>query len=186
MSLLNPCITQIDKYSFKVVDITTDQTYDTTGIDLSTVTAAKLVFKNLFDNTTYEIDILSDWAYVLADGLTINITSFPDGLMSGYDYFPDWMYQITIVYTYNSVEYSKARTVGFRTIISTIVFQQLQQSDWVKTLKCGCGCEKYSTSFRKFNFLDGLEIASANCLITQYTEILTALYKLTGTVHEYS
>jgi len=186
MALLNICVTEVDKYSFKVWDITTDQTYATAGIDLSTVTAATLTFKNLYDNSTYTIDILSDWAYVLADGLTINITDFPDGLMSTYAYFPDWMYSVTITYTYNSISYSKLKTIGFREIISTIVFQQLQQSDWVDQLKCGCGCEKYSTSFRKFNFLDGLTIASENCLITQYTEILTTLYKLTGTTHEYS
>ena len=184
--LLNPCITQIDKYSFKVVDTTTDQTYDTTGVDLSNVTAATLTFKNLYDNTSSVIDILDDWEYVLADGLTININDFPNGLMSGYNYFPDWFYSVTITYTYNTISYSKVRTIGFRTIISDIVFQQLQQSDWVVATKCGCGCEKYSSSFRKFDYLDKLEIASANCLITQYEELLIALYKLTGTTHEYN
>ena len=186
MAQLNPCIVEVDKYSFKVFDVTTQQTYDASGTDLTNVTAATLTLKNLYDDTTYTLDILDDWAYVLGDGLTINITSFTDGLMSGYTYFPDWMYEFTVSYTYNTIVYNKVRTVGFREIISTIVFQQLQQSDWVATLKCGCGCEKYSTSFRKFNFLEGLAIASENCLITQYEEILTALYKLTGTVHEYN
>ena len=186
MSLLNPCVIEIDKWSFLVKDTTTQQTYDDAGIDLTTVTAAKLVFKNLYDDSEYEIDILSDWAYLLGDGITINVTQFPDGLMSTYDYFPDWMYEVSIVYTYNTLEYTASTTVGFRDIISHIVYQQLQQDDWKQTLGCGCGCEKYSTSLRKFDYLHGLQIASENCLINQYTTILLALYKLTGTTHEYA
>lgn len=186
MSLLSPCVTEINKYSFLVKDTTTQQTYDTAGVDLTTVTAAKIVFKNLFDGETYEIDVLSDWEYLLGDGVTINITDFPDGQMGEYTEFPDWMYKTTVEYTYDSKEYSPSRLTGFRATITNIVNQQLQQSDWVKELKCGCGCEKYSTSFRKYDWLDKLSIASYNCLINQYNEIMLALYKLTGTTHEYA
>lgn len=186
MPILSICASEVDEYKFKVWDTTTDQAYADSGIDLSTVTAASLLFKDLKTGTTYTIDILNDWAYVLGDGLTINILDFPNNKMGDYEYFPDWTYSITIQYTYNSVQYSSSKSIGFRHIISNIVYQQLQQSDWVKEMKCGCGCEKYSTSFRKFDYLNGLEIASNNCLLAQYTDILLALYKLTGTTHEYS
>ena len=102
MSLLSPCVTEINKYSFLVKDVTTQQTYDTAGVDLTTVTAAKIVFKNLFDSETYEIDVLSDWEYLLGDGITINIVDFPSGQMGDYTEFPDWMYEITVEYTYDS------------------------------------------------------------------------------------
>lgn len=186
MSLLNPCVRQVDEYSFIVEDATTDQAYDAAGVDLSTVTAAKIVFKDLYTNETYDIDIIANWSYLLGDGLTINIADFPDYQMGDYEYFPDYMYHVSVVYTYGGREYTAGRYVGFREKISKIVYQQLQQSDWVKELKCGCGCEKYSTTFRKFNYLQGLQIAAKNCLINQYNEILLALYKLTGTVHEYA
>lgn len=186
MPLLQICVQQIDEYKFKVWDTTLKQTYDDAGIDLTTVTAATLEFKDLKTGTIYSIDILSDWNYVLGDGLMVNVLDFPNNQMGEYDFLPDWMYLITIKYTYNSVQYSSSKTIGFRAIISNIVYQQLQQSDWVKELKCGCGCEKYSTSFRKFDYLDKLELASNHCLIMQYEEILIALYKLTGTTHEYS
>jgi hypothetical protein len=186
MPLLSICASQVNEYSFKVWDTTLQQTYDDAGINLDTVTAATLEFKDLKTNLTYTINILSDWEYVLGDGLLINILDFPNDKMGEYEYFPDWMYDLTVKYTYNSVEYSSSKTIGFRSIISNIVYQQLQQSDWVKELKCGCGCEKYSSAFRKFDFLDKLELASIHCLITQYEELLLALYKLTGTTHEYS
>lgn len=186
--LLNPSVTQINKYSFLVKDLTTDQTYAAAGVDLSTVTAATLTFKKAYQSSTESvtIDIFSDWSYVLADGLTINVTDFPNNQFNGYDYFVDWFYSISITYTYNSKSYTKTATVGFRKIINDVVIQQLQQSDWVKELKCGCGCEKYSTTWRKFDYNRLLETASANCLIVQYQELLLALYKLTGTTHEYS
>ena len=183
--LLNPVITQINKYSFLIKDSTTAQMYTEAGVDLSTVTSATVTFKKAYlPTTTYTITIGTDFQYILGDGLTINITDFPDNLVYDQDHIPDWMYTISVIYTYNSRDYTKTRTVGFREVISAIVFAQLQQSDWVKELSCGC--EKYSLSMRKFNYLRGLEIASDQCLIMQYQEILMALYKITGTTHEYS
>jgi len=189
MSLLSPSVSQINKYSFLVKDTTTAQAYTDAGVDLTTVTTASLVIKKAYlpdAGSTYTIDISSNWAYLLGDGITINVTDLPNNLFDGYAYFPDWMYSISVVYTYNSTEYTKEVIIGFRRIIKDVVMQQLQQADWVQELKCGCGCEKYSTSFRKFNYLDGLEIASDNCLTAQYQEILLALYKLAGQTHEYS
>lgn len=186
MPIANVCISEIDQYSFKVWDTTTQQMYDDAGIDLTTVTAASLEFKDLKTNDIYTVDITSDWSYFLGDGITVNVLDFPDSQMGDYDYFPDWTYNVKVKYTYNAVEYNTSKSVGFRARISNIVYQQLQQSDWVKELKCGCGCNKYSSSFRKFDWLDKLKIASEMCLLTQYTEILTSLYKLTGTTHEYA
>ncbi len=184
--ILNPCVRQISKYSFIVQDVQTEENYVSAGIDLTAVTAAKITFKNLFTNLSYDIDIFSRWAYLLGDGVTINITDFPNFQMGIYDHFPDWSYSISVVYVLGGVTYSNTRITGFRDTISNIVYQQLQQSDWVKELRCNCGTDKYSTSLRKFNYLDGLRIASKNCLTTQYNEIVLALYKLTGTVHEYA
>lgn len=186
MPLLNICVKQLDEYRFLVWDTTTEQTYTEAGIDLTTVTAATLEFKDLKTNAIYTLDILLDWSFVLGDGLTVNILDFPDNKMGEYEYFPDWTYNVIIKYTYLTIPYQSSKSIGFRSIISNIVYQQLQQSDWVKDLKCGCGCEKYSTPFRKFDYLNGLEIASKNCLLAEYNEILLALYKLTGTTHEYS
>ena len=182
--LLNPCITQIDKYSFLIKDNTTAQMYAEAGVDLSSVTSASITFKKAYQpTTTYTINIGTDFQYILGDGLTINVTDFPDNLVYGEDHIPDWMYTVSVIYTYNSRSYTKTRTVGFRDTIAAVVYAQLQQSDWVKELSCGC--EKYTSSMRKFNYLRGLELASEHCLIVQYQEILTALYKLTGTTHEY-
>lgn len=184
--ILNPCVRQIDKYSFIVQDLQTSENYVSAGVDLTTVSTAKITFTDLYSNTSYDIDILTRWAYLLGDGVTINVAEFPNFQMGAYDHFPDYMYTISVVYAYLGVVYTNARTTGFRATISNIVYQQLQQSDWVKELKCNCGCEKYSTTFRKFNYLDGLKIASKNCLTSDYIKILLALYKLTGTVHEYA
>ena len=182
--LLNPVITQIDKYSFLIKDSTTAQMYTEAGVDLTSVTSASITFKKTYQpTTTYTITIGTDFQYILGDGLTINVTDFPDNKVYGEDHIPDWMYSVSVIYTYNGRSYTKMRTVGFRENISTIVYAQLQQSDWVKELSCGC--EKYSSVMRKFNYLRGLELASRHCLIVQYQEILMALYKLTGTTHEY-
>ena len=187
MAILKAQAKQIDKYSFLVWDCTTQQMYDDTGIDLtSNVTAAKIVFKDRKTGTEYEIDVLSRWSYILGDGLTLNILEFPDGMMGDYDYFPDYMYDISVVYTYTGNEYTSTKIIGFRTIISDIVIQQLQQANWLEELKCGCGCKKYASSFRKFDFLKRLGVASDLCLINEYLKILMALYKLTGTTHEYA
>ena len=186
MALLSICVTQINKYSFKVFDTTLQETYDTAGVDLSTVTAAKLTFKNLYDNSTYEVDILDKWSYLLDDGTLINVMDFPNMKMGDYSYFPDYMYEITVTYTYNSVSYTSVKTIGFRSIITGIINQQMQQSDWISQLKEECCSGKSATTRRKYNYLDLLSIASANCLISHYTELLLSLYKLTGTTHEYN
>lgn len=187
MAIAQICIKEIDEYRFMIWDTTTQQMYDNAGIDLSSdVTAAYLDFIDLKTNTKYTINILPSWEYFLGEGITVNILDFPDNTMGDYEFFPDWSYTATVRYTYSGVEYSTRKSVGFRAKISNIVYQQLQQSDWAKEIKCGCGCEKYSTTFRKFDYLNGLEIASDNCLLAQYTDILLALYKLSGITHEYS
>lgn len=185
MSLLSPCVKQLSKYSFLVWDTTTQETYDNAGVDLTTVTSAKIIFKNLYDNSTYEIDITSNWQYLLGDGTTIHILDFPGGKMGEYEFFPDYMYEIKVSYVYGGTTYTATKTTGFRKIISFRVYQQIQQSNWVDELKCGCGCEKYSTGFRKFDYLHNLEVASNNCMIVEYNKILLALYRITGTKHEY-
>ena len=91
MPILNPCVRQIDKWSFIVEDVQTQQAYDSANIDLTTVTAASVTFKNLYDNETYTVNVLSNWAYLLGDGLTINIANFPTGTTGDLDYFPDWI-----------------------------------------------------------------------------------------------
>jgi len=187
MSILRLSVNQISRYSFLVKDNTTQQRYDDAGIDLTSgVTAATLTITNLYDSTTYDINILSDWAYILGDGITINMTDFPDNTISDYAYFPDWFYRFKVTYTYNGVEYFTTREVGFSYYIKNIVFQQIQQSDWKQTIGCGCGCEKYDTSIRKFNWLKALDIANELCLINEFNTTVLALYKLTGYTHEYS
>lgn len=187
MSILRLSVSQINRYSFLVKDITTQERYDAVGVDLTTgVTAATLTVTNLYDNESYDIDILSDWAYLLDDGITVNMTDFPDNKLGNYAYFPDWFYRFKVTYTYNGVQYSASKEVGFRYYIKNVVFQQLQQSDWKQTIGCGCGCEKYNTSIRKFNWLKALEIASDLCLVNEFNTTLLALYKLTGYTHEFS
>jgi hypothetical protein len=188
MPLLNACTRQIDKYSFLIWDTTTQEMYDAAGIDLtSNVTAARIDFTDLRTGTTYAIDILSRWSYLLGDGITINIaTDFTGGVMGDYNYFPDWSYTIAVVYTYLGTEYTSSKTIGFRAIVSNVVYQETQQMDWNEELKCWCGCAKESLTSRKFNYLRALEKASNNCLITQYNTILLALYKITASTHEYA
>lgn len=183
--LLNPVVNQINKYSFLVTDATTQQTYDEAGVDLSTATNVVLSIQKAYNpEVTYEINVSSNLQYILDGGLTVNVNDFDGNLVFGLDHFPDWMYEVTVSYTYQGLRYNKKEVVGFRSTITDIVIQQLQQSDWVKELSCGC--EKYSLTIRKFNYLRGLTLASENCLIMQYQEILLALYKLTGTTHEFS
>ena len=181
MSILVLCAEQVDKYNFKVWDRTTQEAYDAAGVDLSSVSSAKIVLKNMFDLSEYEVDILSRWSYLLGDGIIINVTDLPDSW--SVSYFPDWMYEIKVKYTYGGKDYSYIRSIGFRSIITDKVIQQLQQSDWAVEFECGC--EKYSTSFRKFDFLNMLEVASRNCLANQYVKILKALYRLSGERHGY-
>ena len=46
--LLNPVITQIDKYSFLIKDSTTEQMYTEAGVDLTSVTSASITFKKAY------------------------------------------------------------------------------------------------------------------------------------------
>lgn len=183
--ILQLCVQQVDKYSFTIKDITTSEMYAGAGISLaSQVTAATLQIKNLYDNSTTTINVLSKWPYILTDGATVNIVDLPNNTFGGYDYFPDYMYEFTLSYTYAGRPYSSSQSVGFRAIISSVVYQQLKQEDWKKTL--GCGCYKASLSLRKFNYLKGLQYASENCLVQDYITVLLALYKLAGEEHDYS
>ena len=170
-----------------VKDSTTAQIYNDAGIVDFSVTTAKIVFKNTMDDSEYEIDILANWDYLLGcDGLTINIIDFPDLLMSNYKYFPDGVYETTVVYTYQGIEYSDLSTTGFKYLIDKVIAQQLLQSNWKKELHCDCNCKKYSTSIRKFNWFMMLGYAAGKCLYTEYMRILRALYKLTGEKYEFT
>lgn len=166
-------VEQIDKYSFTV--------FETLG-EVPTVTSAILKFFSPFTQLTYEVDVTAKWPQIIsANGGVVNISEFPGGLMDGYDYFPDGTYKVTM--DVDTGTYTSTINIGFSKIIQDIVAQQATQSDW--KLELSCSCEKYSTSFRKFNYLKLLEFAEANCLIDEYQEILEALYKLTGTPYEY-
>jgi len=191
MSILRLCTTQIDECNFNIKNITPQQTYDDLGIDLTdgSVTAATLSFRKYNDTVanTVTIDILADWAYVFqCTGLNINITDFPELTFMGYDYFPDWMYQTIITYTYNGTEYTDTVQKGFLKRIYSVVEQQMMQANWKKELACTCGCESYTTTLRKWNYLQMLGIAENLCLINEFQTILLSLYKITGTIHEYN
>lgn len=193
MAILSHCTTQIDEYSFRIWNVTSQETYDNAGINLTngSVSQASLRFKkvNDTDDNSQVIDITSRWNHLFDcqnTGITINISEFTDHEFLGFTYFPDWMYTTTITYTYNGVEYSDSKTVGFRSIISRILYQQLQQADWKKELACSCDCQKYSSVARKFGWLMNLRYASELCLINEYLSTLMGLYKITQTQHEFS
>jgi len=186
--ILAICAQQIDEYSFSVWNTVTTQTYAEAGIDLFTVTEATLFFKKVNDLAANEVsvDISDDFQYLFATGgLTINFEDFGEDLINGFDYFPDWMYEIRIEYTYSGTEYSAATTVGFLKIIRNIVNQQMMRSNWKKELSCSCGCDNYNSTLRKWNYLMMLDIAAKLCLISEWQYTLLALYKLTGTDHDF-
>lgn len=167
-------VEQVDRYSFNVKEIKGE---------VPTVTTAFLNFYNPYTELTYQVDVTSKWSQIItANGADINISEFPGGVMGDYDYFPDGLYQVEI--DVDSGTYVSRVNVGFSEIIQEVVAQQATQSDW--KLELSCSCEKYSTTFRKFNYLKLLEFATVNCLLEEYQEILEALYKLTGTTYEYT
>lgn len=187
--LLQICSTQISEYAFSVTNTVSDQTYADAGVDLSTVTDATLFFKKVNDVEANEVsvDISDTFQYLFeTGGMTINYTDFGLDEINGVaDYFPDWMYEVRIEYVYAGNEYSASVTVGFLKIIKNIVYQQMMKSNWKKELACTCNCEPYNTTLRKWNYLMMLDIASTLCLINEYISTLQALYKLTGTDHEF-
>ena len=95
------------------------------------------------------------------------------------------MYEIRIEYVYLGTTYSASTTVGFLKIIKNIVYQQMMKANWKKELACTCGCDSYNTTLRKWNYLMMLDIAAQLCLTSEYETTLLALYKLTGTDHEF-
>jgi hypothetical protein len=184
------CAQQIDRYSFNIWNITSIQSYTDAGIDYTTFTDVELCFKKVNDVEENEVCITisdADFQFAFAEGgLTIDIADFPDGEFMECTYFLDWFYELTITYTYDSTEYTASNTVGFRDIILHIVYQQMLQSNWKKELACTCTCENWSSAIRKFNYLMMMDIAAENCLVNEYLTILSALYKLTGTINECS
>ena len=187
--ILAICAQQIDEYSFKVWNTVSVQTYEESGIDLSGVTSATLFWKKVNDEAENEVsvDISDVFQYLFTDGgITVSFEDFGLDTIYGETYFPDWMYSVTIEYTYNEVEYDASITVGFLKIIKNIVYQQMMKSNWKKELSCTCGCDSYNTTLRKWDYLMSLDIAAQLCLVNEYEKTLLALYKLTGTEHEFA
>ena len=158
-------ITQIDKYSFLAQE---------TLLEVPTVTSAVLHFENPYTEEVYDIDVTSKWAQMIVNGAVVAISDFPSGKMGEYDYFPDGIYNVTL--DVDSQTYESTVAAPFDAIIEDVVAQQTIQSDWKTELNCSC--EKYSTMFRKFNYLKMLEFAAQTCLLAEWQEILEALYKL--------
>ena len=189
--LLQFCANQISEYAFTVSNTVTQQTYDDAGVDWSTFTNVVLTFTKVNETTpVLELDISDSFEYMFLtsaqDGkLTINFSDFGEDTFLDLEYWTDWMYTVTITYTYAGDEYSASTTVGFLKIIKNIVYQQMMKANWKKELACSCNCEPYNTTLRKWNYLMMLDIASQLCLINEYLSTLQALYKLTGTDHEF-
>lgn len=173
MASIQIYVEQVDKYSFLVKE---------TLHEVPAVSTASVKFLNPYTAEEVTIDVAARWAEIIDNGTIINISEFPDGKMGDYDYFPDGVYNVTLEAN-DGAAYESKTTVGFSKIIQDVVAQQAIQSDWKTELNCSC--EKYSTTFRKFNYLKNLEFAANNCLWDEYQEILEALYKLTGTTYEY-
>ncbi len=186
--LLQICSNQISEYAFTVTNTVSQQTYTDAEVDLSTVTVATLFFRKVNDDEENEVslDISDTFQYLFEDGgLTVNFSDFGLDEIYGLTFFPDYLWEVRIEYTYLGDEYSASVTVGFLKIIKNIVYQQMMKSNWKKELACTCNCEPYNTTLRKWNYLMMLDIASTLCLINEYTSTLMALYKLTGTDHEF-
>ena len=184
--ILQVCANQLSEYKFNVLNKVSEQTYIESNIDLGTVTTATLILNRVNDTEKYSIDISSTFQYLRTDGgLTVNFSDFGLDEIYGQTFFPDWMWEITIEYVYDENEYSTSVTVGFLKIIKNIVYQQMIKSNWKKELACSCGCESDNTTIRKWSYLMELEVTAELCLINEYMKILRALYKLTGTDHEF-
>ena len=190
--ILQTCCNQIDEYSFTVSNTVSAETYVDAGVDWTTFTNVTLKFSKVNEETTsfLSVDISDRFEYMfqtsVQDGLlTINFSDFGVATFNGETFWPDYLYTVTVEYTYAGNEYSTSVTVGFLKIIKNIVYQQMMKSNWKKELACTCNCEPYNTTLRKWNYLMMLEIQSELCLINEYLLTLQALYKITGTDHEF-
>jgi hypothetical protein len=184
---LNHCLWQVDEYSFKIKDITPTESYDDAGVDWTTFTNVVLSFRKVNDTTNVlTLDITARLKYLYdCTGLVINFTDFGEDTFNGYDYFPDWLYESSISYVYNGTTYTSDYTRGFHALISRVVYQQTQQTDWRTELSCTCNCEKYSTVLRKWHFMELMVTAAELCLLNQWFEMLESLYKICGETHEF-
>jgi hypothetical protein len=185
--ILTLCALQVDEYNFTVWNNTSQQMYTQSGIDLSTVTTATLYFSrvnNQGDEVTFDIGDTFSFLFTTG-GLTVNFDDFGEALINGYTYWPDALYTITIKYVFDGNLYETAITIGFKKLISNVVYQQLQRSDWKKEISCNCGCDSYSTTLRKWEYLYNLDISAQLCLLAQFDATLRALYKLTGQEYEF-
>ncbi len=185
--ILTICASQVDEYNFTVWNNTAEQQYIQSNIDLSSVVTATLYFSRVnSQGDEVTVDIGDTFSFLFTTGgLTLNFDDFGETLINGYTYWPDSVYTITIKYVFDGILYEAATTVGFKKLISSVVYQQLQQSDWKKDVSCSCGCDSYSTTLRKWEYLYKLDIAASLCLLTQFDVILKALYKLTGQEYEF-
>jgi len=185
--ILTICGQEVDEYNFTVWNNTSQMQYTQSGIDLSVVDTATLYFSRV-NNVGDEVslDIGDTFQFLFATGgLTVNFNDFGETLINGFSYLPDSIYTIRITYVYDGNLFEAATTVGFKKIISNVVCQQLQQSDWKKDLSCSCGCDSYSTTLRKWEYLYNLDISAQLCLLAQFDATLRALYKLTGQEYEF-
>lgn len=187
--ILQICSQQVDEYGFKVFNSVSVQTYANAGINLpDDATNITLSFKKVNDTitNTFTIDFNDQFPYIFTSGgAEVSFEDFGLDTINGYDYFFDWLYTVTITYTYDGVVYTASTTVGFLKIIKNIVYNQLMKSNWKKELSCNsCGCDPYSSTLRKWDFLRMLQISAELCLISEWEYTLLSLYKLTGTDHE--
>ena len=187
MSLLTICAYEVDEYEVVVKNNTSQQTYDDNSEDWNTYTDISLKITRINESTpALELDITSDFAYMFdCTGLHVNFTDFGEDTFNGYDYFVDWAYTFTVTYTYAGTEYSTSYSVGFHNLISRVVRQQAVQANWKDYLRCSCNCAKYDTVTRKMDYFYLMRCASELCLIDEWHELMLALYKLTGTTHEF-
>lgn len=188
--ILSLCAIQVSEYSFSVWNTTAEATYLQAGIDMPDgVTSATLFFKKVNDTEENEVsmDFTDKFPYLFTQGgIEVAFEDFGEDEINGETFWPDWMYEVRVEYVYDGEEYDAAVTVGFLKIIKNIVYQQMMQANWKKELACSCGCDPYNTTLRKWNFLMMLDIAATLCLISEYEYTLLALYKLTGTEHEFN
>ena len=188
MSALTICMTQIDEYSFRITNNTSQQTYDTLGEDWNTYTNISLKFRKVNDSDNeLTLNITTNFHYLFeTGGLTINFEDFGVATFNDYAYFPDWMYEAIVTYTYSSIQNTASATTGFHKLISNIVYQKTKQSDWKKELMYDCACTKYNSTLRMWDFFWQMRIAAGLCLINEYLNLLKSLYKLTGTTQEFT
>lgn len=182
------CCWQIDEYSFKLKNTVSQETYDNSQVDWNLFTNIVLRFQRVNDqDNVLEVDITDRFHYLFTcNGLVVNFLDFGEETFNGHDYFPDWLYTTTISYVFNGTTYTDVVTTGFRTLISRVVYQQTQQSDWKNELGCACNCENHASVLRKWHFLSMMKIAAELCLINQWFAMMKSLYKITRTEHEFA